>query len=118
MARSPVPPRWLLWLSFFGAPSLWLVHFLLAYGFTEAACKSFGVLTGGGTRFALLVGTGFFVLGSIALTYLAARVRQQALASQARYDDFLPRVGFIQGFLFTFALVLEGLAAFLLPLCR
>ena len=30
-------------------------------------------------------------------------------------NDFLPRVGFIQGFLFTFALLLEGLAAFLLP---
>ncbi len=113
----PAPSRWLLWLSFLGTPGLWLVHFLLAYGIAEAVpCTPLGA-PAGGVRFTLVVGTGVFVLGSLALTFLAARVRRQALASRARYDDFLPRVGFIQGFLFTFALLLEGLAASLLPIC-
>lgn len=113
----PVPPRWLLWLSFLGTPGLWLTHFLLAYGITEAVpCTPLGA-SAGGVRFTLVVGTGVFILGSLALTLLAARVRRRALASPARYDDFLPRVGFIQGFLFTFALLLEGLAAATVPLC-
>jgi hypothetical protein len=113
---APVPPRWLLWVSFFGAPGLWLVHFMLAYVFTEAIC---GLLSAsaGGVRLTLLLGTGGFVLGTLALTLLAYRVKQRALASQPRYDDFLPRVGFIQGFLFTFVILIEGLPLFFVPMC-
>lgn len=92
---------------------------MLAYVFTEATCGLLGASSGGGgVRASLIFGTGAFALGSLVLTFLAYRVRRRALKSEPRYDDFLPRVGFIQGFLFTFAILLEGLAAFLLPLCR
>jgi len=117
VTRAPVPPRWLLWVSFFGAPGVWLVHFMLAYVFTEATCGLLGASSGGGARAALVFGTGGFVLGSLTLTFLAYRVRRRALKSEPRYDDFLPRVGFIQGFLFTFAIVLEGLPIFFVPVC-
>lgn len=115
MVRAASPPRWLLWVSFLGTPALWMVHFLLAYVLLEASCNLGG--SAGFGRASLIVVTGLFIAGSLALTYLAFAVRKRAAASEAHYDDFLPRVGFIQGFLFTFAIVLEGAPMLFLNWC-
>ena len=116
--RSEVPARWALWLSFAGAPGLWLVHFLLAYLLVEGSCRAPGVNDSLPTvRWILIVGTAAFALATAALTLFTRRLRVRTEASDPVYDDFLPQVGLLAGLLFTFILLVELASIFFLGVC-
>lgn len=118
---TPVSPpaRWLLWLVVFGAPVLWLLHFMAAYLFTETICRAAAsVAPDRGAGIALVGVTLLFALGGLALTLIALRVRRHALASPPIYDDFLARIGVLSSPLFTALLLLETLPPLLLGMCR
>lgn len=116
---SRPPERWLLWLSFLGAPALWLGHFLLAYLLSEAACNGDGSSSWPlGLNGLLLLLTLLFVAASFGLTLLAYRLRQRVTRTPPVFDDFLPRLGFVTGLLFTFILSFEFIPIFMLGGCR
>ncbi|MCA9839798.1 MAG: hypothetical protein KC422_23015 [Trueperaceae bacterium] len=115
-----VPARTLLWISFISTPLLWLLHFLLAYLITEGSCSAAGENTGifGASSLTLLYLLTFvFVLASVFFTFLAFRTSKQAQKTAPSYDDFLPKLGFTCGLLFSFVVLLEFIPLAILGAC-
>lgn len=110
------PPDWQLWTSFFGAPVLWLLHFLLFYLAVERFCAVGGDESFG--RWALAGATALAALAAAGLSLVAWRVGLRAKRSAVGYDDFLPQVGLITGLAAAFVLVLEGLPLLFVGICR
>lgn len=110
------PPGWQLWVSFIGAPTLWLLHFLLFYLAVERFCAVGGDETFG--RWALIAGTALTAVAAAGLGVVALRVGRRARLSPPVYDDFLPRVGVVSALAAAFVLVLEGLPLFFVSVCR
>ena len=110
------PPDWQLWVSFFGAPALWLLHFLLFYLAVERFCAVGGAESFG--RWGLVGATALAALAAGGLSLVAWRVGRRAQRSPQGYDDFLPRVGVIMGLSAAFVLVLEGLPLLFVGVCR
>jgi hypothetical protein len=114
--RQPSPlPRWRFWLSLLGAPVLWLVHFLLVYGFTEARCN----LTPDAQTFntpSTLIVNNMFILAALVLTWTIFRDIRR-LGPDPYDDRTILYIGFASGLLFTFLLVMEALAFILIRGC-
>ena len=108
------PPGWLLWASFLLTPVLWFVWFMAAYVFNEATCGAVANVSSGlgvAVGSVLFLATALVVLASAGATWLSVRVRRRAVRSAPVYDDFLPHVGTVMGWLVTFVI-----AAHLIPL--
>ena len=104
-------PRWRLWLALLSAPVLWLVHFLLACVFSEAACN-LGTLSSV-DRTVLLFGGILFALGALVTSFFTYRARGQVVEE----NNVLLGIGFLMGLLFTFVLLMETLSVFFIKEC-
>jgi hypothetical protein len=104
--------RWRIWLTLLGAPVLWLVHFLLAYLYSEAACNVGGLSRV--DRIVLPLAGILFALGTLVITFFTLRIRDQA---RLEGTDVLLEIGFLMGLLFTFVLLIETLGVFFIERC-
>jgi hypothetical protein len=115
------PPDWLLWASLLATPALWLAYFMAAFVFTEVTCGA-ARATAGRSSVAvdtlLLVATLAVVALSALLTWMARRVGVRAARNAVAYDDFLPRLGFVVGLLFTFVLAGHLIPLVMIGACR
>lgn len=107
----------LQWLSFLGAPVVWLVHFLLAYLLAEATCSPTTEIPGALTWWVLLIGGALFAAVNLALTLFAWRMARRAARDGVFWDAFMPRVGAGIGLLTVLAIVVETATLFFLDVC-
>jgi hypothetical protein len=115
LTQPSLLPRWRFWLSLFGAPVLWLVHFLFMYAFTEARCSLAPETRTFNTPSTLII-NNVFILAALVLTWTIAQDIQRL--GDDPYDDCtILLIGFASGLLFTFALVIEAVAFILVRSC-
>lgn len=109
------PPDWQLWAGFLGAPTLWLLHFLLFYLAVERFCAVGGEEAFG--RLALLAGTVLAAAAAAGWTLAALRLARRAGRTPPMYDDFLPRVGVMAAGMTVFILLLEAMPLLFVNVC-
>lgn len=101
-------PRWRFWLALLALPVLWLIHFLLVYGFLETTCNLNPSIVWQ-TSMTTLIINNLFILAALGLTWLIYRDYKRLTVNP--YDDHtILLVGFGSGLLFTFAMILESVA--------
>jgi hypothetical protein len=114
IVSSPLP-RWRFWLALLGLPVLWLVHFLLVYGFLEATCNLNRNIVWQ-TSWSTLLINNLFILASLGITYIIYRDY-----TKIRHDPFddhtILLIGFASGLIFTFALIIESVAFLFIAGC-
>jgi hypothetical protein len=101
-----------IWLVLLGAPGLWLVHFLLAYLYTEAACSTTNLSSI--DRSIPLVAGIVFAFGTLVTSVYTFRELQ---CVDLEENKVLLEIGFLLGLLFTFILLIETLAGYFVGGC-
>jgi heme/copper-type cytochrome/quinol oxidase subunit 2 len=116
-----------MWFGLLGAPSAWMLQFLVGYGLTQAACSQAGshwnVAVDGITLAATLAGAVVAMLAGLA----ALKVWRDTRSAEGAGGDepppkgrihFLATVGIVIAPLFLFMILMGGLGAISLPECQ
>lgn len=122
-----VPLNLAAWFGLFGAPTLWVIHFLVLYAVTEAACPT-------GLNRLILLGMNGLVASTLLITLLAlagvvaASLAARSLWRAARSEvdrehitntrrGYMGLAGMLLGGLFFLVIVMESIPVFVLPAC-
>jgi hypothetical protein len=108
--KTLTPQR--IWFVLLGAPVLWLVHFLLAYLYNEAACSTANL--GSIDRSIPLVAGIVFAFGTLVTSLYTFRELQRVDLEE---NKVLLEIGFLLGLLFTLILLIETLAVYFVGGC-
>jgi hypothetical protein len=128
LPRVSLPAEALSWFGLLGAPSAWVLQFLVGYGATEAACSEagarWGVAVDGITVVATALGATVAVLAELAAISVWRDTRAAEGSGGSEEPPprgrihFLATVGIVIAPLFLAIILMSGLGVIILPECR
>jgi hypothetical protein len=126
LPRASLPVEALMWFGLLGAPTAWVLQFLVGYGLTQAACSQAGsrwdVAVDGITLAATVAGAVVTVLAGLAALKVWRDTRPAAGPGTDEPPPkgrihFLATVGIVIAPLFLFIILMGGLGAVSLQEC-